>query len=80
MPIYSITSDKKISDTNKQKLANLFTDAHCSIMIAPEQFIPVLFSDGIPIKDSKRVKVFIFMQMSEREGYKIRLPNYVKQL
>ena len=57
MPIYSLTSNKKISGTNKQKLANLFTDAHCSIMIAPEQFVHVLFSDGIPIKDNKSLYI-----------------------
>lgn len=57
MPLYSLTSTKKISSTNKQKLVDLFTDAHCSIMIAPEQFVHVVFSDGIPIAGNKRLYI-----------------------
>ena len=57
MPLYSLTSTKKISSTNKQKLVDLFTDAHCSIMIAPEQFVHVVFSDGIPINGNKSLYI-----------------------
>jgi hypothetical protein len=57
MPVYSLTSNKKISDVNKQKLVDLFTDAHCSIMIAPEQFVHVVFSDGIPITKNKKLYI-----------------------
>lgn len=57
MPLYSLTSTKKISSSNKQKLVNLFTDAHCSIMIAPEQFVHVVFSDGIPITGNKSLYI-----------------------
>lgn len=53
MPVYSLTSRKKINDANKAKLANLFTDVHCGLTGAPEQFVHVLFSDGIPISDGK---------------------------
>ena len=49
MPLYGLTSHRKISLENRKKLANLFTDAHCSIMIAPEQFVHVIFSEGIPL-------------------------------
>ncbi len=57
MPLYSLTSTKKISSTNKQQLVDLFTDAHCSIMIAPEQFVHVVFSDGIPIRGNKSLYI-----------------------
>lgn len=57
MPVYSLTSNQKISDTNKRKLVDLFTDAHCSIMIAPEQFVHVIFSDGIPIAGDKKLYI-----------------------
>lgn len=57
MPLYGLTSHKKISDANKQKLADLFTDAHCSIMIAPEQFVHVIFSDGVPLLENKSLYV-----------------------
>lgn len=57
MPVYSLTSRKNLADDKKQQLVNLFTDAHCSIMVAPEQFVHVLFSDGIPIFDRKSLYI-----------------------
>ena len=57
MPLYGLTSNKKISPSNKQKLVDLFTDAHCSIMIAPEQFVHVIFTEGIPIIGNKSLYV-----------------------
>ena len=53
MPVYSLTSKDKINDTRKEALANLFTDVHCGLTGAPEQFVHVLFSDGIPITGGK---------------------------
>ena len=57
MPLYSLTSNEAIPDSKKQKLVHLFTDAHCNIMIAPEQFVHVFFSDGIPIFDNKSLYI-----------------------
>ena len=57
MPVYSLTTNKTLSDSDKLKLVHLFTDAHCSIMIAPEQFVHVLFTDGIPIANNKRLYI-----------------------
>ncbi|MEL6255463.1 MAG: hypothetical protein AAFR87_25890 [Bacteroidota bacterium] len=57
MPVYSLTSHKKISENNKMALVNLLTDVHCSIMIAPEQFVHVLFSDGIPIREKNQLYI-----------------------
>ena len=53
MPVYSLTTNKTVSENQKQQLVNLVTDAHCSIMVAPEQFVHVLFMDGIPIFEDK---------------------------
>lgn len=57
MPVYSLTSHKKIPKAKKLELVNLFTDAHCSIMIAPEQFVHVIFSDGIPVRENKTLYI-----------------------
>lgn len=57
MPLYSLTSSKYLSTDNKQKLVNLFTDAHCSIMVAPEQFVHVVFFEGIPIIGNKSLYI-----------------------
>ena len=73
MPVYSLTTRKKISDSNKQQLVDLFTDAHCSIMIAPEQFVHVIFSDGIPITDNKS----LYIHANVRKG---REQNKIKKL
>ncbi|MEM7514151.1 MAG: hypothetical protein AAF388_24720, partial [Bacteroidota bacterium] len=55
--LYSLTSPKNLSSATKQKLVDLFTDAHCSIMVAPEQFVHVVFFEGIPIMQNKRLYI-----------------------
>ena len=57
MPVYSITSKEVIPVKKKQQLVDLFTDTHCNIMIAPEQFVHVLFSDGIPITNQYKLYI-----------------------
>ena len=57
MPVYSLTSKEVIPVKQKQLLVDLFTDTHCNIMIAPEQFVHVLFSDGIPITNQHKLYI-----------------------
>ena len=57
MPHYSLTSNKYLSAGEKQQLVDLFTTAHCSIMVAPEQFVHVVFFEGIPIMNNKRLYI-----------------------
>ena len=57
MPVYSLTSKEVIPVKQKQQLVDLFTDTHCNIMIAPEQFVHVLFSDGIPITNQHKLYI-----------------------
>ena len=57
MPLYSLTSNNYLSSETKQKLVDLFTDAHCSIMIAPEQFVHVVFFEGIPLMKNKSLYI-----------------------
>ena len=64
MPVYSLTSREKINDVNKEKLANLFTDVHCGLTGAPEQFVHVIFADGVPLKDGKD----LYIQANVRAG------------
>ena len=64
MPVYSITSSKKINDTNKEKLANLFTDVHCGLTGAPEQFVHVFFADNVPLVGGKD----LYIQANVRSG------------
>ena len=57
MPLYSITTPNALNKETKEALVNLVTDAHCGIMIAPEQFVHVMFSDGIPIREDKSLYI-----------------------
>lgn len=57
MPLYSLTSPKNLSLSTKQELVDLFTDAHCSIMVAPEQFVHVVFFEGIPVLENKSLYI-----------------------
>lgn len=73
MPVYSLTSHKQISQAKKQKLADLFTDTHCGLTGAPEQFVHVIFSDGIPIREGKE----LYIHANVRAG---RTPEMVQTL
>ena len=57
MPLYGLTSSKKLDSNTKQKLVDLFTTAHCSIMVAPEQFVHVIFFEGIPLLKNNRLYI-----------------------
>lgn len=48
MPLYGLTSSKHLTPAIKQELVDLFTTAHCNIMIAPEQFVHVVFLREYP--------------------------------
>jgi len=57
MPVYSLSTPNTLTTERKKALVNLVTDTHCSVMIAPEQFVHVLFSDGITLTDNKQLYV-----------------------
>ena len=57
MPVYSLTSKEVIPAKQKQQLVDIFTDTHCNVMIAPEQFVHVLFSDGIHIANQHKLYI-----------------------
>lgn len=73
MPVYSLTSPQKLSMDHKQRLVDLFTDTHCGLTGAPEQFVHVLFSDGVPIDGGKQ----LYIHANVRFG---RTPETVQQL
>lgn len=79
MPLYSLTSNKKISETDKQSLVNIFTDAHCNIMIAPEQFVHIIFSDGIPIRENKSLYIHANVRKGREQNKIINLCDTLKR-
>ncbi|MEO1652934.1 MAG: hypothetical protein AAFU64_05275 [Bacteroidota bacterium] len=68
MPVYSLTTPATLSDHKKQQLVDLFTDAHCGIMVAPEQFVHILFMDGVPIFDNKALYVHANVRAGRNDG------------
>ncbi|MEL6675063.1 MAG: hypothetical protein AAFR61_22840 [Bacteroidota bacterium] len=68
MPLYSLTSPKHLSSGTKQQLVDLFTDAHCSIMVAPEQFVHVVFFEGIPILENKSLYIHANVRLGRSQS------------
>lgn len=68
MPLYGLTSRKYLSATEKQELVDLFTEAHCSIMIAPEQFVHVIFFEGIPIIENKSLYIHANVRLGRSQS------------
>ena len=64
MPLYSLSSKETIKEEEKLKLVNAITDIHCGLTGAPEQFVHVIFSDGIPITSGKK----LYLQLNVRAG------------
>ena len=73
MPLYMLTSKRTISSTNKQKLVDLVVDAHCNIMVAPEQFVHVAFSDGVPIANKNELYIQATVRVGREKNQVIRL-------
>ncbi|MEM6723293.1 MAG: 4-oxalocrotonate tautomerase [Bacteroidota bacterium] len=57
MPVYSVTTHAPLSKMHKEKMVHAITDLHCGLTGAPEQFVHVLFSDGLPLKPGIEVYV-----------------------
>lgn len=79
MPLYGLTSSKMLSTDQKQKLSDLLTDTHCSIMIAPEQFVHVVFFEGIPFLKNKALYVHANVRLGRSEDQIDRLCESVIQ-
>ena len=68
MPLYSLSSPKKLPTETKQELVDLFTDAHCSIMVAPEQFVHVIFFEGIPLLENKSLYIHANVRLGRSQS------------
>lgn len=51
MPLYTVSSKTPIPDTMKTQLAKLIMDTHCGVTGAPETFVNVVYSEGVPLPD-----------------------------
>ena len=73
MPLYGLTSSKMLSTDEKQQLSNLFTDTHCRIMIAPEQFVHVVFFEGVPLMKNKALYIHANVRLGRSQDQIDRL-------
>lgn len=53
MPVYNVSVRKSLQSELKSAIANSITDVHCGVTGAPPEFVTVVFSEGIPTKDSQ---------------------------
>ena len=75
MPVYSITSNKTLPDHSKRQLVDLITDTHCGMTGAPEQFVHVIFSDGIPITGGHELYIHANVRAGRHDVTKQNLRN-----
>lgn len=52
MPLYTISSNAPIPDSKKAELARLIMNVHCGLTGAPETFVNVIFSQGVPLPEN----------------------------
>lgn len=50
MPAYNVASNQPIPPEKRDALVNAITDIHCSVASAPELFVQVLFTFGVPLR------------------------------
>lgn len=79
MPLYMLTSKQIISPSNKQKLVDLVVDAHCTIMVAPEQFVHVAFSDGVPIEGNNDLYIQATVRIGREKDQVVRLNDALQK-
>lgn len=49
MPLYTVTTRSALSAARKKLVVDLITDTHCQETGAPEVFVQVVFSQGVPL-------------------------------
>lgn len=50
MPVYSLSSNKPLAEKERSALVDSITEIHCRVASAPELFVQVLFSFGVPLR------------------------------
>ncbi|MFV3127185.1 tautomerase family protein [Niveispirillum sp. KHB5.9] len=58
MPAYTLSTNLVLSAEQRQKLAGIVTQVHCSVTGAPAALVHVFFSHGIPIRRGSTLFVF----------------------
>ena len=58
MPMYTVSSATPIDADKRQPLANLIMRTHCDLTGAPETFVQVVYSFGVPLNKSTAIHVF----------------------
>lgn len=57
MPVYTLACRKPLAQGTRKKVADAITDIHCGVTGAPSEFVNIVFMDGHPVKDGKRIGV-----------------------
>ena len=68
MPVYSLTTQKEITEQQKLQLVHMITDTHCGLTGAPEQFVHVLFADGYSLINDSELYIHANVRAGRTEG------------
>jgi len=52
MPLYTVSTLAPVAEHQRQPLAAIIMDVHCSLTGAPETFVNVIFSHGVPLEQA----------------------------
>lgn len=75
MPLYTVSTTSNTPSTLKKQIAQLIVNVHCRITGAPETFVNVIFSKGVPLKSNTSMHIL----GSVRKGRTNETSNVLKQ-
>jgi len=58
MPMYTISSVAPIQTAKRQPLAEMIMDVHCDLTGAPQTFVQVVLSFGVPLDNAHAIQIF----------------------
>ena len=73
MPMYTISTRKPLSDRQRMQAVDLVTDTHCQETGAPEVFVQVVFSQGIPLPKEQCAHILGSIRAGRTEEQKSKM-------
>lgn len=75
MPLYTVSTKTPIPAPVKQQLAKLIMDVHCGITGAPETFVNVVYSEGVPMSDDMAYHILATVRKGRTKDMNNELKN-----
>ncbi len=78
MPAYTLSTATPLSAEQRQTLASIVTQVHCSVTGAPAALVSVFFSHGVAIRRGAALFVFANVREGRDETLNRRLHNLLR--